>query len=76
MEFKCIRHRASGTRRRVVLQISGLLAGLSAGSLPESIRSTSDPPSGHLTESLQGVPAGGSEHRRAHSHAIASFLRL
>ena len=45
-------------------------------SLPESIRSVSDPLSEYLTESLQGVPAGGSEIKRAKPHAIASTFRL
>ena len=45
-------------------------------SLPESIRSVSDPPSEYLTESLQGVPAGGCETERAKPHAIAPISRL
>ena len=45
-------------------------------SLPESIRSVSDHLSESLTDSLQGVPAGGCETERAKPHAIAPISRL
>ena len=74
-----IRHRASGTRWRVVwiaVVFSGGLLLDSAGIHQECLRSSVRVLCEYLTESLQGVPAGGCETERAKPHAIASTSRL
>ena len=74
--YMYIRHRASGTRWRVVWIAVVFSVFFLLDSLPESIRSVSDHLSESLTDSLQGVPAGGCETERAKPHAIAPISRL